>query len=256
MLGVFLTVVVMIRLVRYLLLALHFIVGTAAGITIGLLRPFNPTNSRWCAQLYGFIGLPIIGIKVHASGLENYPADRPFIVICNHQSNWDLFVVGNVVPKRTVSLGKKSLKWVPLFGQLYWLAGNILVDRGNPKKAMEAMQITKQALTEKHTNIWFFAEGTRNHGKNMLPFKKGAFVTAINAGVPIVQVCCSSYLNNFSLDKLNNNPAYIRVLPPIETANLSNADVKALMASCHETMLNNIKELDSMVEANTPLLAK
>jgi len=236
----------MIRLIRYILLAIHFLVGCTLGLLIGLLRPFHPTNSRWCAQIFASAGLPIIGTKVIAEGLEHYPKDRPYIVIANHQSNWDLFVVGSVVPERTVSLGKKSLKWIPFFGQLYWLAGNVLIDRGNAKKALEAMDITKDALQNKRTNIWIFPEGTRNHGKNMLPFKKGAFVTALNAQVPLVPVCTSSYLDGFSLDNLKNPTAHIRVLPAIETKGLTTDDLDALMAQCQGKMAEVISELDAI----------
>jgi len=242
----------MVRLLRYILLVLIFTIGSLLGILVGLIRPFNPTNSRWCAQIYAFFGLPAIGIKVEASGHENYPTDQAFIVVANHQSNWDLFVVGSTVPKRMVSLGKKSLKWIPFFGQLYWLAGNILVDRGNKKKAMEAMATTKKALTQKNTNIWFFAEGTRNGGKNMLPFKKGAFVTAINAGVPIVRVCTSSYLDGFSMDQLNNGTAKVKILPAIETKDLSMADIDTLMQQCHDSMMEVIQELDKPVPQGVP----
>jgi 1-acyl-sn-glycerol-3-phosphate acyltransferase len=236
----------MIRLIRYLLLALHFVVGSTLGLLIGILRPFHPTNSRWCAQIFGFAGLPIIGTKVKSEGHEHYPTDRPYIVVANHQSNWDLFVVGSVVPQRTVSLGKKSLKWIPFFGQLYWLAGNVLIDRGNAKKAMEAMEITKNALQNKHTNIWIFPEGTRNHGQNMLPFKKGAFVTAIHAQVPIVQVCTSSYLDGFSLDNLKNPTAHIRILEPIETKGMTIDDLDSLMETCRSRMMTVIEELDAI----------
>ena len=235
----------MIRLLRFCLLAIHFVFTSTLGLLIGILRPFHPTNSRWCSHLYGKIGLPIIGIKTQVEGLEHFDRNQPCVVVCNHQSNWDLFVVGSIVPKRTVSVGKKSLKWVPLFGQLYLLAGNVLIDRGNPRKAMEAMDITKDALTAKNTSIWFFAEGTRNKGKNMLPFKKGAFVTAINAGVPIVQVCCSSYLKGFSLNNMDNGVAHLRVLPEIPTKDLTLADVDSLMAQCHENMSKVIAELDA-----------
>ncbi len=235
----------MLRYLRYSLLAVHFIVGSTAGLLIGLLRPFHPTNSRWCSHLYAFFGLPIIGIKTRVEGLEHFKQDSPYIVICNHQSNWDLFVAGSIVPKRTVSLGKKSLKFIPFFGQLYWLAGNVLIDRGNRKKALEAMSITKKALLEKNTNIWIFAEGTRNKGKNMLPFKKGAFVTAINAGVPIVPVVCSSYLTNFSLNQWDNGTAHMRVLPAISTAGMGQADVDGLMTHCHALMMEQIQTLDA-----------
>jgi 1-acyl-sn-glycerol-3-phosphate acyltransferase len=120
-----------------------------------------------------------------------------------------------------------------------------LIDRGNRKKAMEAMETTKQALTQKETSIWFFAEGTRNKGKNMLPFKKGAFVTAVNAGVPIIPVCTSSYLDGFGLDQLKNPTARIKVLEPIETKDLALEDIDQLMQDLHAKMMETIKELDA-----------
>ena len=233
----------MIRLIRYLLLGIHFFTGSIIGLLIGIIRPFHPTNSRLCARVYGFFGLPIIGLKVRVNHTENFPTDRPFVVVCNHQSNWDLFVVGQAVPERTVSIGKKSLKWIPLFGQLYWLAGNVLIDRGNHKKAMESMEITKRALREKHTNMWFFAEGTRNHGKNMLPFKKGGFVTAIHAGVPIVPVCVGPYLEGFSLGKFDNGTVNINILPAVETSDLTEEDATVIMQQCREQMLDVLKRL-------------
>lgn len=233
----------MIRIIRYLLLSLHFVFSTTAGLLIGLARPFHPTNSRICARLFGFFGLPIIGLKVRVNNTEHFPTDRPFVVICNHQSNWDLFVVGQAVPERTVSIGKKVLKWIPLFGQLYWLAGNILIDRGNHSKAMESMELTKRALLEKNTNMWFFAEGTRNHGKNMLPFKKGGFITAINAGVPIVPVCVAPYLDGFSLDKLDNGEVEIEVLPLMETSDYNAENVDELMQVCRDSMMSVIQKL-------------
>jgi len=53
--------------------------------------------------------------------------DGPYIFLANHQNNFDLFTHTTAVPKGTVSLGKKSLAWMPLFGQIYWLSGNILI---------------------------------------------------------------------------------------------------------------------------------
>lgn len=234
----------MIRIIRYVLLSIHFIISCTLGLIYGLVRPFHPTNSRWCAQTFAVIGLPIIGIKPKLVNTHNFPTDRPFIVAANHQSNWDLFVTGYSVPPRTVSLGKKTLKWIPFFGQLYWLAGNVLVDRGNTTKAMEALDITKKALTEKNTNIWFFVEGTRNHGKNMLPFKKGAFVTAINAGVPIVPVVTSPYLKGFSLNNKTNGQAIVEVLPPIETKDLTKDDLEELMLNCRLDMMETLGRLE------------
>lgn len=234
----------MLLFFRYLLLACHFVIGSLVGFSILIFRPFHRSNSRILSQIYSQVGRRIIGLKIVHHNEEILTNHEPCVVVANHQSNWDLFVVGSIVPKKMVSLGKKSLKWMPFFGQVYWLAGNILVDRGNRKKAMEAMEATKNALVNKDTSIWFFAEGTRNHGKNMLPFKKGAFVTAINAGVPIIPVCASSYLEGFSLDKLDNGTAHIKVLKPIETKGLTLDDVDQLMLDTHLIMMDGIQEMD------------
>ena len=235
----------MLLIFRYFLLACHFVISSLVGFSIIIFRPFHHSNSRILAQIYSQIGRRIIGLKIEHHNSEIMKNHEACVVVANHQSNWDLFVVGSIVPKRMVSLGKKSLKWMPFFGQVYWLGGNILVDRGNRKQAMEAMETTKKALTTKDTSIWFFAEGTRNHGKNMLPFKKGAFVTAVNAGVPILPVCASSYLEGFSLDQWDNGTAHITVLEPIETKDLTLDDVEQLMLDTHLAMMEGIREMDA-----------
>ncbi len=236
----------MLSIFRYLLLACHFVISSLVGFCIIIFRPFHHSNSRILAQIYSQIGRRIIGVKIVHHNADIMMNHEPCVVVSNHQSNWDLFIVGSIVPKRMVSLGKKSLKWMPFFGQVYWLGGNILVDRGNRKKAMEAMAITKKALTTKNTSIWFFAEGTRNHGKNMLPFKKGAFVTAVNAGVPIIPVCTSSYLEGFDLNRWNNGTSHIKVLDPIETKDLTLDDVDQLMLDTHLAMMDGIQEMDAL----------
>ncbi|WP_396589240.1 lysophospholipid acyltransferase family protein [Bermanella sp. R86510] len=234
------------HIIRIPLLAFHFLIASFVGLAIGILRPFHPTNSRLCAKVYGIPGLAIIGLKRKTYNLEAIDQNRPCIIVANHQSNWDLFVLGSTVPKRTVSLGKKSLKWVPLFGQLYWLAGNVMIDRGNNKRAMAAMDTTRDALINKNTSIWIFPEGTRNRGKNMLPFKKGAFVTAINAGVPIVPVVCSAYLEHFSLGKFDNGTAHVKALDPISTEGLTVKDAAKLMDTCHQAMSQEIHALNQL----------
>lgn len=231
----------MLKLTRILLMSMNFIIGSIFGLLFSIVRPFNPNNSYWFTRAYAFFGLPIIGIKTKVEGLENFPKDKPFIVVANHQSNWDLLIVGSNIPKRTVAIGKKSLKWIPFFGQMFWLGGNVLIDRGNKEEAMKSMKITKNLLLNDNVNIYFFAEGTRNKGKNMLPFKKGAFITAVNAGVPIVRVCVSPYLDNFNMSNIDNGTAIITVLPPIDTKNLEKEDIDGLMKKCHDTMSKTIK---------------
>src|SRR5690606_30721058 len=149
----------MLFTLRMSMMGIHFLIAGTLGLILGLCRPFNPDNSRLCARLYSWPALRLLNIKVDTAteGLRDH--QRSCVIVANHQSNYDLYVLGKVVPKRTVSIGKKSLKWIPFFGQLYWLAGNVLIDRGNARQAKQAMLTTTDTLKHKDTSIWVFAEG-------------------------------------------------------------------------------------------------
>jgi 1-acyl-sn-glycerol-3-phosphate acyltransferase len=229
---------------RMLLMAIHFMVAGVLGVSLGVCRPFNPDNSRWCARLYAWPAMLILRLRVKSDLQQVFERTHPCVVIANHQSNYDLFVFGNIVPRRTVCIGKKSLKWVPLFGQLFWLAGNVLIDRGNPLKARQSMRHTTDTLQNKDTSIWVFPEGTRNLGKGLLPFKRGAFQMAVEAGVPIVPVCVSTYVKHMRLDRWDSGDVLIRALPAIPTAHLTLDDVPQLIEQCHTQMQACIEGLD------------
>lgn len=79
----------MTRFVRYMLSIISFTISCVLGLLYVLLRPFHPTNSRWCAQTFSFFCLPVIGIRLQLHCVENYPTVLSFIVVANHQSNFD-----------------------------------------------------------------------------------------------------------------------------------------------------------------------
>ncbi|WP_439861760.1 1-acylglycerol-3-phosphate O-acyltransferase [Pseudomonas sp. MBLB4136] len=240
----------MLFLLRMLAMAVHFVLAGMLGLLLGLLRPFNPDNSRICARLYSLPALCLLGLKVKTEVkplLEHHPA---CVIIANHQSNYDLYVLGRVVPQRTVSIGKKSLKWLPFFGQLYWLAGNVLLDRSNAQRAKRAMLKTTDTLKQRNTSIWVFPEGTRNGGGELLPFKKGAFQMAIAAGVPIIPVCASSYVRQMRLNRWHSGRILIRSLPAIPTAGLSLDDLPRLMEQCRQQMQQCIAAMDRQLASS------
>ncbi|MBF7729260.1 lysophospholipid acyltransferase family protein [Pseudomonas sp. N040] len=234
----------MLFILRMFLMGLLFVIAGVLGLLLGLCRPFNPDNSRICARLYSLPALFILRLKLDADVQGLLEHQRSCVIIANHQSNYDLFVVGSVVPRRTVSIGKQSLKWVPFFGQLYWLAGNVLIDRGNAQQARQAMLTTSETLQQQDTSIWVFPEGTRNLGKGLLPFKKGAFQMAIAAGVPIIPVCVSNYAQAMRLNSWNAGGVMIRSLPEISTRGLTLADMPQLMERCQAQMQTCIEQLD------------
>lgn len=234
----------MLLSLRLLLLVAYFVLASLLGLLVSVFRPFNPDNSRLAARIYALPALRIMGVQVDPDIGEVLNHKRPAVIVANHLSNYDLFVFGLAVPERTVTLGKKSLKWIPFFGQLYWLAGNVLIDRGNAVQAKKAMLTTTDTLQHKDMSIWVFAEGTRGHGKGLAPFKKGAFQMAINAGVPIVPLCANNYIRALDLNRWHSGRIAMRALPPISTVGMTHEDIPALMATCHAQMSSCVDELD------------
>lgn len=235
----------MLHTLRLFLLGVHFLVAGAINMVIVLIRPFNPDNSRLCGRVYSLPALRFLGLNADLQVDEFRKLNSPCVVVVNHLSNFDLFIMGSVVPRRTVTIGKKSLRWVPIFGQIYWLAGNVLINRSNAAQAKQAMLETTEALQRRDTSIWVFVEGTRNLGKGLLPFKKGAFQMAIAAQVPIVPLCCSNYKRNMRLNRWHSGKLVIRALPPISTTGMTLDDMPELMERCRAQMVTCIDLMDA-----------
>jgi 1-acyl-sn-glycerol-3-phosphate acyltransferase len=234
----------MLSLIRIPIALIFFLGVSLVGMFALLLRPFNPDNTRLFGRIFSWGGTRILGIKIHIKPNSQTEKSGNTVVIANHQHNLDLFVCGAVIPARTVSVGKRSLLMIPCFGLLYWLAGNILINRNKGSNAKARLSQTTEALTAGNRSIWFFPEGTRNGGNNILPFKKGAFRIAIEAGVPILPICVSSYAGKLNFNKLVSGTIYIEVLAPIRTDHMNIEDIEQLMNICWKRMDETINLLD------------
>lgn len=236
----------MLLIVRCLLLAVMLVGAFLFGGLYCVFRPRHRDNVHMFAKLFASVA-PILGIKVIVRQ-PSHESPTPCIYLANHQNNYDLFTHTAAVPKGTVSLGKKSIAWMPFFGQIYWLSGNILIDRRNRSKAFDTMAKTAQKIKDKCLSVWIFPEGTRSRGRGLLPFKAGAFHTAIAAGVPLVPVLASNQ-SEIRLNRWNNGVVIIQVMDPIPTEGLGKESAKELSAKVHKIMEDKLVELNA--EADT-----
>jgi 1-acyl-sn-glycerol-3-phosphate acyltransferase len=134
-------------------------------------------------------GLRLAGIRSDVRGLENIPA-RSCILMSNHISNLDPCVVIPPIPQRVSILIKKGLMRVPLLGPAMRLAKFVPIDREQRESAISSLDDAK-AVLQSGLSIAIFAEGTRSRDGKLLPFKKGPFYLAYEAGVPVVPVSVS-----------------------------------------------------------------
>ncbi|MGX9460451.1 1-acylglycerol-3-phosphate O-acyltransferase [Shewanella sp. A14] len=239
----------MLLIARSIILAVLLFLLFVFSIVFCLIRPMHRDNVHLIANIFGSVS-PLLGIKVIKRVRSVSASAQPCIYLANHQNNFDLFTHTSVVPKGTVSLGKKSLAWMPLFGQIYWLSGNILIDRKNRHSAFDTMAKTVEKMKSKLLSVWIFPEGTRSRGRGLLPFKVGAFHTAVAAQAPIVPVLASCQ-NHINLNRWNNGVVIVEMMEPIPTEGLDKSDVKALSAKVHQLMSARLVELNKEAEALT-----
>lgn len=233
----------MLYLIRIILTCIWISISCLIGIIIGIFRPFNPDNLDIVSKLFK-LNRFILGIEVEIRNKENLYLARPCVFISNHQDNLDIIPGSMTIPKSTVTIGKKSLLYLPFFGQFYWLSGNILIDRHNKKRAFETMDIAAETIRLKKISVWIMPEGTRSRGRGVLPFKKGPFITAIKAQVPIVPIAISSYSDVINLNRIKSGKIIVDVHPPIHTNNLNLDQVNELKDQAFHVIAHSVSQLD------------
>ncbi|MDD4974993.1 MAG: 1-acylglycerol-3-phosphate O-acyltransferase [Bacteriovorax sp.] len=239
----------MLYLFRIIITAIWVGISCTAGIIVGIVRPFDPRNIKISTDLIAW-GHKFLGIEIELRNKEILNPARPCVFISNHQHNLDIFPGCYTLPGNTVTIGKRSIILIPFFGQFFWLSGNILIDRKNKKRAFEAMDVAANAIKEKKLSVWIMPEGTRSKGRGILPFKKGPFITAIKAQVPIVPIAISSYTKHLNLGKWHAGKILIQVLPPISTIGLTPEDANQIKDQAYHLMKETILKLDNEIEKN------
>ncbi len=230
-------------------MALNLVIISICSVVFCLFRPFHRNNVYHAARFLGKTS-HLLGLEVEVRIPEHIRQLSPAVYVCNHQNSYDIFTLSNAVLPGTVSIGKKSLKWIPFFGQMYWLTGNILIDRKNTNKAMNTIAVTAEKIKEKKLSVWLFPEGTRSNGRGVLPFKTGAFRTALQAGVPIVPVCASEQHGKIKLNRWNNGKLIIEFMEPIFLDDVSKEDLRAIANQTRDKMIDKIAQINQEATAD------
>jgi 1-acyl-sn-glycerol-3-phosphate acyltransferase len=234
---------------RTTLILLWLMVCCAFWLAISLLRWGNSGNNAAAAHLFARLALPLAGVRVRVEGLEHLDPPGPCVYVANHQSSLDVAVFAKVCPRRAVLIGKQELIWIPLFGLGFVAAGNVLIRRKDRRHSFAGLARAVARMRERGVGVFIFPEGTRNRSlEGMLPFKKGAFHMAIEAGAPIIPIVCASQRGVLGPGGvLRGGELTLRVLAPIPVrrpgGDLGPADLERLLDETRVAMSATLAEL-------------
>jgi 1-acyl-sn-glycerol-3-phosphate acyltransferase len=210
------------------------IIASLLGMVLGLLgAPQRRVNIAYT----GFARFCLLmgATRLEVNGLDWLKPDQAYLVVSNHESDWDLPSLAAGLSQLVVRyVAKKEVMRIPIFGQALRLTGNVRVVRTQTAGDIERIRkgMTRRA---KEVSVMFFAEGTRSHDGALHPFKKGAFATAIGFGLPILPVAIAGTRPIWPKGRLRvrRGTVAIEVGEPIPIAGLTLDDRTSLRDRTH-----------------------
>jgi 1-acyl-sn-glycerol-3-phosphate acyltransferase len=206
---------------------------------IGIVGPIGLAITlmfRWTAGLYAlghggvWLALTLAGIRYRVAGKEHVPNDSAVVFCSNHESNVDPPVLFEALHRRLRVLYKAELHKFPIMGTVFDRGGFVPVDRADRDKAMASIAQGAASLRAGHSFL-IFPEGTRSRTGQLLRFKKGGFIMAIQAQVPIMPVAVQGGRAAMRKGSAIVRPVRVsvRIGPPIPTTGLTLEDRDALI---------------------------
>jgi 1-acyl-sn-glycerol-3-phosphate acyltransferase len=173
----------------------------------------------WWANWGARNWLRLTGVKVHVTGREHLDPKQPYVFLANHRSYLDAAPLFAFTGRRVGVIAKKELLNAPILGFGMGFVNVIAIDRSNRERAVETLKIATDRLRS-GVSFMVCPEGTRAQPGEMLPFKKGAFHMAVEAGVPIVPIALknSDVLMGKGTREAWPGTIEMVMMPPVDTS--------------------------------------
>lgn len=231
-------------------MAFTLVVTPIAATACFVIMPFDRRGegSWWITRAWARAIGAVAGMRAEVTFEAPIP-DGPCIFVGNHQGTVDILAlfVGLGAGRRFVFVAKKSLFRLPFLGWHLTAAGYIPVDRSDRGSAVKNLERAGEIIREGRS-VMVFPEGTRSRDGSILPFKKGPFMLALKAGVPIVPVAIegSLQMNPRGSFYLCPNPVRMLVGAPVATAGLGEADRDDLMRRVRASIIRQHRRLGGL----------
>ena len=194
-----------------------------------------------CARLWSRLILATTGVRVHAGGSDFPAAGRSYVFVSNHQSIYDFPVLITSIPFQLRILAKASLGAFPVLGWHLRYTGHLLVDRA---RAGRATLNRVAAMIRRGHSLIVFPEGTRSRDGRVGRFKRGLFLLAIDAGIPVVPVALTGTRHVMRKGRLTTCPGDVGIVlhAPLRTEGLARTDATWLAERVRDVIAATVAE--------------
>jgi len=217
----------------------YLVFGPVLGLTtaidgtlvLSLVDFFKPrTVSRIFGVSWARINSFVTPMRVKVYGRENIDPHQSYVIVSNHQSHFDIFVLYGWIGIDFKWVMKLSLLKIPFLGPACDKLEHIYIDRSNTAAALASLNQAKKRITG-GTSVLFFPEGTRSPDGKLLPFKKGAFKMALDLGLPLLPITIEGTRQILPKGTIDLFPgkATLTIHPPLPISGHSEATIGELM---------------------------
>ncbi|AOS84598.1 acyl-phosphate glycerol 3-phosphate acyltransferase [Chlorobaculum limnaeum] len=208
-----------------------------------VLNLFDKSGNKFhgVASWWGRFSAKLLGIAIEVEGEENYQPDQNYLVVSNHAGMADIPLILGAMKLNIRFMAKEELGKIPVFGWALKTGGYVMVKRGQNREALQSMLQAVDTL-KSGKSIHIFPEGTRSKTGDILPFKRGAFIIAQKAGVPVLPVTIIGSHLITPKKSLKINKGKIRLIIGKPIAPGKNPSAETLMEESYKVISKNLEK--------------
>jgi 1-acyl-sn-glycerol-3-phosphate acyltransferase len=229
---------------KYLVVGPVIVLWTAvcASLTVFFSLVTTSRNASRFAAVPWARGLAwITPMRVEVKGREHIDPGQSYVLVSNHQSQYDIFLLYGWLGVDFKWVMKQELRKVPGIGVACESLGHIFIDRSNHATALATLEAAKTKIVD-GTSVIFFPEGTRSRDGKLKRFKKGAFRMAVDLGLPILPLTVTGtrdVLPAGTSDVLPGSATLI-IHAPVPVADLEPSDGQRLSDQVREIIASSL----------------
>ena len=231
---------------KWLIFAPYLAVSTLffGSLTVVLAVVTNPRITSFiCGTVWSRLNGYLTPIRVRVTGRGNIDPTQSYVIVANHQSQYDIFVLYGWLGIDFKWVMKQELRKVPGIGIGCEKVGHIFIDRSNHEKAVASLRAAKEKIVN-GTSVIFFPEGTRSRDGSLGVFKKGAFKMALDLRLPILPITIVGTRDILPTDTVDLFPGCARMIihKPIDIAGYTNDNLGELVDRARGVIESGLRE--------------